>query len=96
MTLSNTETINWKLVSTSTQANIDPETFKRRMLLDQDPRWLMTFVVDDDKQLARFILEQSGMIIASATFFVHPSALRIAISDWTLFSMSKISGCFSW
>ncbi|MBK7353206.1 MAG: GNAT family N-acetyltransferase [Nitrosomonas sp.] len=88
MTLSNTETINWKLVSTSTQANIDPETFKRRMLLDQDPRWLMTFVVDDDKQLARFILEQSGMIIASATFFVHPSALRIAISDWTLFSMS--------
>lgn len=48
----------------------------------------MTFVVDDDKQLARFILEQSGMIIASATFFVHPSALRIAISDWTLFSMS--------
>ena len=70
MTLSNTETINWKLVSTSTQANIDPETFKRRMLLDQDPRWLMTFVVDDDKHLASVIVEQSGIILASSCFFV--------------------------
>lgn len=87
MTPSNTETITWKLVSTSSQANIDSEAFKKKMLLDQDPRWLITFVTGEDKQLARFVLEQSGAIIASATFFVHPSALRIAISDWTLFSI---------
>ena len=87
MTISKTETITWKLVPASSQDNIDLEAYKKKMLLDQDPRWLMTFVTGDDKQLARFILEQSGSIIASATFFVHPSALRIAISDWTLFSL---------
>lgn len=87
MTISNTEITTWKLVPACSQDNIDLEAYKKKMLLDQDPRWLETFVTSNDKQLARFILEQSGVIIASATFFVHPSALRIAISDWTIFSL---------
>lgn len=84
MTPANTETITWKLVSTSSQANIDSEAFKKKMLLDQDPRWLITFVTGEDKQLARFVLEQSDAIIASATFLyiLRHFASRLVIGHY--------------
>ena len=56
------------------------------MSLHQDPRWLATLAHGGDKHVERLVLEQSGTPAGWATFLVHPSALRIAFSDWTLYA----------
>ncbi|MCB1947632.1 GNAT family N-acetyltransferase [Nitrosomonas sp.] len=56
------------------------------MSLEQDQRWLASLIYGNDKHLERFILEQSDKPVGWATFFVHPSALRINLSNWTLYS----------
>lgn len=62
------------------------ETPGIEMSLDQDPRWLETLVNGSDKYLKKFVLEESGQPTGLAAFLVHPSALRISLSDWTFFS----------
>ena len=57
-----------------------------RMSLNQDPRWLAALADGSDKHVEGFVLEQAGIRAGSAVFLVHPSALRIALSDWTLYS----------
>jgi hypothetical protein len=76
----------WKTTSSYLHSEMDDfDAANVDHSLDQDPRWLATFVQGDDKRLERLVLEQSGVLAGSATFFVHPSALRIAISDWSLY-----------
>ena len=86
MTTTTAPTAIWKTASSCLLSETDDfDVANVDHSLDQDPRWLATFVQDDDKRLERFVLEQSGVPIGSATFFIHPSALRIAISDWSLY-----------
>lgn len=54
--------------------------------LEQDQRWLASLVHGDDKYLYQFVLEQRGKPVGWATFFVHPSALRVTLNGWTLYS----------
>ncbi len=78
----------WKKTAALDALNNVSDEYSAQMtwVLKQDPRWLETFVSDSDKKLERFIAEQSDLLCGSATFLVHSSALRVALSDWTLFS----------
>lgn len=54
--------------------------------LFNDPRWVEAFANHKDKHARVYVLREGNRLAGLATFLVHPSELRLALGEITLFS----------
>jgi hypothetical protein len=84
----------WRLAETTDSAAIDalaadlwrgPLAAQASLL--QDPRWLAALADEPAKAVRAYAWRSGGEILGYAGFLVHPSAMRIALGELTLFAL---------
>src|SRR5512139_3601283 len=84
---------NWRLADTTDSAAIDalaadlwrgPLAAQASLL--QDPRWLAALADEPAKSVRAYAWRSGGDVLGYAGFLVHPSAVRIALGELTLFA----------
>ena len=82
----------WQRLDTSTPEAVETvchalasSALAQRIDLPADPRWIMGLVDNDSKALLLYTLGR-GRLAGLASFFVHPSALRLSLGELTFFS----------
>ena len=57
-----------------------------RANLFNDPRWVAALANDDEKSARIYVLREQDRLAGLATFLVHPSTIRLALGELTIFS----------
>lgn len=57
-----------------------------RVDLFHDPRWVTALANDRDKRARIYVRREQDRLVGLATFLVHPSAIRLALGELTIFS----------
>jgi hypothetical protein len=83
----------WHIVDTSSRQGIDALSgelergpLAQQMSLLQDPRWLSALAGGPDKSVRAYVWREQDALVGYTGFLVHPSAVRNAIGEFTLFS----------
>jgi CelD/BcsL family acetyltransferase involved in cellulose biosynthesis len=85
----------WRLADTDSREGIDALSAEladgplaQQTSLLQDPRWLCALADEPVKSVRAYVCRSGNALVGYAGFLVHPSALRLAIGELTLFSRS--------
>ncbi len=67
-------------------AALERSPLAERATLFNDPRWVQALANEQNKSIRIYALREQGDLAGLATFLVHPSTLRLALGELTLFS----------
>lgn len=67
-------------------ADLARSSLAERANLFNDPRWVAALANDRDKRARIYVRRQQDSLVGLATFLVHPSAIRLALGELTIFS----------